>query len=101
MSVYQNVADAPAVVTMMNPNFTPNTNPTPSEMIPMGQGTRSTKKAAADSTDVAGNTITELLGHDITTTNVMSRNLDLHQGYPVSACTYANCLCVCVCVCVE
>lgn len=82
MSAINIVADAPAAGVQMNSNFRANSQPTPTEILPQGQGTRSTKKAAADATDVAGNAITELLGDSITTTNVMSRNLDLHQGYP-------------------
>ena len=76
------VRHAPAAGVQMNPHFRANQLPTPTELLPEGQGTRSTKKAAADSSDVAGRAITELLGDTITTTNVMSRNLDLHQGYP-------------------
>ena len=39
-----------------------------------------TLTAAADASDVAGNAIASL-GDSISTTNVMSRNLDLRQGY--------------------
>ena len=71
--------DEPAAGVQMNQSFRPATAGAISERHEMGSGTKTAKKPCKDGPK---DLITELLGDSITTTNVLSRNLDLQSGYP-------------------
>ena len=87
--------DEPAAGVQMNSTFRPAGHQTASEQYQFGSGARSAKKPCTDA-DVAAGTIKELLGDSITTTNVLSRNLDLQSGYPhTTTGTCARCYAAC------
>ena len=81
MSVSKN---APAVGFQINDQFTQRSTGAITEYVG-AQGTRQgNKRGCYDDADAAKDSIAKLLGQDVAFPAIMSRNLDLHQGFPHS-----------------